>query len=77
VIHRGRTPATTDNVVFIPTKFRLDLGARYHFKLARRDATLRLQVFNVTNGIGYGLPGSGIYGQNPGRFVQGYLTVDF
>jgi iron complex outermembrane receptor protein len=77
VINRARTPATTDNLVYVPVKWRIDLGGHYHFKLARRDATLRLQVFNLTNGIGYGIPGSGIYAQNPGRYVQGYLTVDF
>ena len=76
VIHRGRTPATTDNLVFIPEKLRIDVGSHYRFKFAKRDATLRLQVFNLTDGIGYGLPGSGIYGQNPGRYVLGFLTVD-
>jgi hypothetical protein len=35
-----------------------------------------VQVFNLTNGIGYGLAGSGVYAQNPGRYVLGYLTVD-
>jgi iron complex outermembrane receptor protein len=57
-------------------KWRIDLGGHYHFKLANRDATLRLQVFNVTNGVGYGLAGSGVYMRNPGRFLQGYLAVD-
>jgi iron complex outermembrane receptor protein len=77
VINRAKTPATTDNAVYIPVKWRLDLGGHYHFKLARRDATLRLQLFNATNTIGYGLAGSGIYMRNPGRYVQGYLAVDF
>lgn len=76
VINRARTPSTTDNSVYIPVKWRIDLGGHYHFKLAKRDATLRLQLFNVTNGIGYGLAGSGIYMRNPGRYVQGYLAVD-
>jgi iron complex outermembrane receptor protein len=77
VLHRGRSAATTDNAVFIPPRARLDLGGHYHFKLDRRDATFRLQVVNVFDNVGWGLAGSGIYTSNPGRFAQGYLTVDF
>lgn len=62
---------------FIPAKWRFDLGGHYHFKLARRDATFRLQVFNISGKTGYSVSGSCIYSQNPSRFVQGYLTVDF
>jgi iron complex outermembrane receptor protein len=76
LVHRGRTPATTDNLVFIPPRARLDLGGHYRFKLAHKDATFRLQMVNVFNNAGYGLAGSGIYTTNPGRYVQGYLTVD-
>ena len=77
VINRAPAPATTDNSVTIPAKWRFDIGGHYHFKIARRDATFRLQLFNITGNTGYGVAGSGIYSQNPGRFVQGYLTVDF
>ena len=75
-VHRGRAPATTDNAVYIPPRARLDLGGHYRFKLAHKDATFRLQMVNVFNNAGYGLAGSGIYTSNPGRYVQGYLTVD-
>ena len=77
VIDRARAAATTDNAVTIPAKWRADVGGHYHFKLARRDATFRLQLFNITGKTGYNVAGSGVYGENPGRFVQGYLTVDF
>src|SRR4051812_11037189 len=77
VINRAPAAATTDNLVFIPAKWRWDVGGHYHFKLARHDATLRLQLFNITGNTGYGLSGSGVYTQNPGRYVQGYLTIDF
>jgi iron complex outermembrane receptor protein len=77
LINRASAAATTDNSVFIPAKWRWDVGGHYHFKLARRDATFRLQVFNITGFSGYNVNGSGVYGQNPGRFVQGYLAVDF
>jgi iron complex outermembrane receptor protein len=77
VINRAPAPATTDNLVTIPAKWRVDVGGHYHFKLAKRDATFRLQVFNISGKTGYGIAGSGIYSQNPNRFVQGYLAVDF
>ena len=77
VVHRGRTPATTDNVVFLPARARVDLGGRYRFKLAGRSATFRLQVVNLFNNEGWGLAGSGVYTGNPARYVQGYVTVDF
>src|SRR6185312_3419094 len=77
VSHRGRTPATTDNLVFLPPRARVDLGSHYRFKLAGRNSTLRLQVVNLFNNEGWGLVGSGVYTGNPGRFVQAYLTIDF
>jgi iron complex outermembrane receptor protein len=76
LIHRGRTPATTDNLVFVPPRARLDVGTHYRFKLAKRSATFRLQMVNVFDNAGYGIAGSGIYTSNPGRYVQGYLTID-
>ncbi|MES2327498.1 MAG: TonB-dependent receptor [Pseudomonadota bacterium] len=76
MIDRARAPGTTDNLVYVPAKWRMDFGGHYHFKLARRDATFRLQLFNITGKTGYSVAGSGVYGENPGRSVQGYLTVD-
>ena len=76
LVHRGSVPATTNNAVFLPPRARVDIGTHYHFKLARKDATLRVQMVNLFNNAGYGLAGSGIYTSNPGRYVQGYLTVD-
>lgn len=76
LMHRGRAPATTDNAVFIPARARVDVGTHYSFRLAKRSATLRVQIVNLFDNTGYGLAGSGIYTSNPGRFVQGYLTVD-
>ena len=76
LVHRGRTPATTDNLVFLPERARVDLGTHYRFKLANRSATLRLQVVNLFDNAGWGLAGSGVYTSNPARYVQGYLTVD-
>jgi len=77
VINRAPAPATTDNLVYIPAKWRWDVGTHFHFKLAKHDATLRLQIFNITGNTGYNVQGSNFYGQNPSRFVQGFLSIDF
>jgi hypothetical protein len=77
VSDRGRTPATTDNLVFLPPRARVDVGSHYRFKLAGRNSTFRLQVVNLFNNEGWGLVGSGVYTGNAGRFVQAYLTIDF
>lgn len=77
IINRAPAASTTDNLVHIPAKWRWDVGTHYHFKLAKRDATLRLQVFNVTGKTGWGIAGSGVYTSLPGRSLQGYLAVDF
>ena len=76
LVHRGSAAATTNNAVFLPPRARVDVGGHYHFKLAKKDATLRVQMVNVFDNPGYGLAGSGVYVSNPGRNVQGYLTVD-
>ena len=76
VVHRGRTPATTDNMVYIPPRARVDLGGHYSFRVAQRSATLRLQVTNIFDNAGYGFSGPGIYSQPAGRLFQGYMTVD-
>ena len=75
--HRGSTPATTDNLVFLPPRARVDLGGHYRFKIAKKNATFRLQMVNLFNNPGWGLAGSGVYTSNASRYVQGYLTVDF
>src|SRR5207302_9081809 len=58
VINRAPAPGTTDNLVMIPAKWRLDIGSHYHFKLAAHDATFRLQVFNISGNTGYNVGGS-------------------
>jgi len=77
VSQRGRAPATTDNLVFVPARARVDLGTHYRFKIDRRSATFRVQAVNIFNNTGWGIAGPGVYTTNAGRFVQAYLTVDF
>lgn len=74
--HRGSSPSTTDNLVFLPPRARADAGGRYRFKLAKRDATFRLQMINIFDKRSFSTAGAGIYAANAGRFVTGYLAVD-
>lgn len=73
----GGVPATVDNAVFIPSRAIVNLGARYRFRPAGRDATLRIQMLNVGDVYGFDLRGAGAYTLIPGRRLSAYLTVDF
>jgi iron complex outermembrane receptor protein len=74
--HRGRQPATTDNLVYLPSRFNLNLGGRYGFKLAGQSASLRLQVANALDNNDPGLAGPNIYAPRGSRQFLGFLTVD-
>jgi iron complex outermembrane receptor protein len=55
----------------------VDLGARYRFEVADRDASLRLRVTNLFNFYGWDLRGAGAYDQIAGRVASVALAVDF
>jgi len=73
---RTSVPSTTDNLVSLPPRAVVNLGGRYRFKLAKKNATLRLQVANVFDNRGFNIAGPGVYGANNGRFITGYLAID-
>ena len=75
--HRGRQPATTDNRVFLPSRFNANVGARYGFKLGAQDASLRAQVGNLFDNNAPSLAGPGVYGPRGSRQFNTALTVDF
>ena len=77
VFANSSTVATVNNAVHIPAQTFIDIGARYAFRLAGRDAVLRAQIFNLGGVNGLFLEGAGVYGMNDGRVAQIYLTVDF
>jgi iron complex outermembrane receptor protein len=77
VFANSSTVATVNNAVHIPAQTFIDIGARYAFRLAGRDAVLRAQIFNLGGVNGLFLDGAGVYGMNDGRVAQIYLTVDF
>lgn len=76
LIHRGKVPSTTDNLVSLPARAQLNLGGRYRFKLVERDATFRVQMSNVFDSRGFNTAGPGIYAANAGRYLTGYLAID-
>lgn len=69
--------ATRSNLVAIPPRTIVDVGGRYSFKLADRDATLRIVVTNIFDVQGFELRGAGAYDIIPRRLGSAYLTVDF
>jgi iron complex outermembrane receptor protein len=77
ISHRGRQPATTDNLVFLPPKLLVNLGGRYGFRLAGRSASLRVQVQDALDNHDPVAPGPGIYLPGATHQVLGFLTVDF
>jgi iron complex outermembrane recepter protein len=74
--YRSAETATVSNLVEIPGRTQVDIGGRYRFRLADRNALLRVQIVNLFDVQGFDLRGAGAYGPIPGRLVQGYLTVD-
>ena len=77
ISHRGRQPATTDNLVFMPPRLNVNLGGRYGFKLAGQSASLRVQVQNALDNNDPSTAGPGIYQPRGARQVLGFLSFDF
>lgn len=75
--HVSRVIATRDNLVSIPSRTLVDIGGRYRFKLAGKDATLRASVSNITDEQGFDLRGAGAYDIISGRVASAYLAIDF
>lgn len=76
ISHTGSLVATRDNLVRIPARTLVDLGARYRLKLGGNDATIRAQVSNIGDVYGFDLRGAGAYDIIAGRVASAYLTVD-
>jgi iron complex outermembrane recepter protein len=77
VAHSGRIIATRDNLVAIPARTLVDLGARYAFKVGDKPATFRLSAANLFNVYGFDLQGAGAYDLIDGRRVNARLVIDF
>lgn len=77
VAYQSAQTTTVNNRVQIPARVVTDFGGRYRFKLANKDATLRIVATNILDKRGFDLKGAGVYDVIPGRLASGYLTVDF
>ncbi len=78
VRHSGSVVSTRNNLVSIPDRTMVDLGARYRFNLHNQPASLRLAATNIFNIRSYDLAGSGaynLYGRS-GRLLETRLIVD-
>jgi iron complex outermembrane receptor protein len=75
--YAGRIITTRDNLVSIPPRTLVDIGGRYRFQIASKDATLRFRVTNLTDKEGFVLQGAGSYDAIAGRVASVYLAVDF
>jgi len=67
VTHLSRRAARLDNRLFLPNRTLVDVGARYRFKLAGNDATLRVRVTNLFNVYDFDLRGAGAFDLIAGR----------
>lgn len=77
VENNSRIPSTRDNLVSLPGRTLVDIGARYRFRLAGQDASVRVRVSNLFAVRGFELRGAGAYDIIAGRVASAYLTVDF
>lgn len=77
IAYRSSETATVSNSVAIPARTIVDVGGRYRFNLAGKNALLRVQLSNLFDVEGFDLRGAGAYGPIPGRLAQAYITVDF
>lgn len=75
--HSSRIPATVNNLVSIPARPNVDIGARYRFRFGETAASLRLGVNNLTDERGYELRGAGAYDLFNGRTFSLFLSADF
>jgi iron complex outermembrane receptor protein len=73
---RAKFQTTTDGLVRSPALTKIDLGAHYRFKLARRPATLRILLHNIFNDWTVEYFGPGVYGSNTPRTLSASLATD-
>ena len=77
VAHRSSETATVNNSVAVPGRTVIDMGGRYRFRLAGKNALLRVAATNLFDIQGYDVRAAAAYGPIPGRLLQAYVTIDF
>lgn len=73
--HEGRKAVTVDGLE-APSRTALDLGARYQFTVGKLPASLRLQLWNITDEYGWYVYQSGALEPFEPRRAQVYVAVD-
>lgn len=68
--------ASVDNRVHVPGIGTLTLGARYRFPLWGRRASLRGQLFNVTNSYNWNITSTGTFSYSDPRRITVQLALD-
>ncbi|WP_206185498.1 TonB-dependent siderophore receptor [Sphingosinicella sp. CPCC 101087] len=77
VEHRGRVLADAANMLRVPARTIVDLGARYRFRLGDAPAVLRLQATNLFDAYGWEVEGNKAFSYVEGRQLTARVTVDF
>ena len=76
---QSRVPVRLDDGAYIPAQMLVNVGARYRFRMLGRDATLRMQVQNVTERRVWAVidTSGGLMPYPPLHMVLAYLSTDF
>lgn len=75
--HLGKRPGSVDNLLTVPGRTLVNVGARYRFRLTGVPATLRAQLTNLFNDYAWNVTGGGGFRRVPPRRVNATLSVDF
>jgi iron complex outermembrane receptor protein len=76
-LRTGGQYANPSNTLSLPTWNRFDAGARYAFKVAQKDVTLRVNVENIANKDYWASANGGYLTQGDPRLVKFSGTIDF
>ena len=76
VNHDSGAYGATDNSVYAPGATRIGFGGRYKFKLAGKDFTARVGIYNIFDVFEFVPVGNGVYFYNTQRNVQGWITTE-
>lgn len=74
---QGGQFADIDNIVRIPSRTTVDIGARYRFKLGNTMMAFRLQLTNMFNNFGWDSVSNNAFRYNTPRKLASQLIVDF
>ena len=77
VNHDSGSYGTIDNAVYAPGSTRIGAGVRYKFKLAGKDFSAKVTLYNIFNVFEFVPFGNGVYGYNTQRNVQAYIATEF